>query len=114
MFMLTVLGNNFGVGVQEECVAELSRVEDVSFAALETMTKYYQLRARLVHKMTKHPLVTDYRQAVIECDETQYARLRYSIVDMRNNFAFIHDLLVKNFDKLKKPRADTSYSSAMY
>mmetsp|Transcript_69 Transcript_69/g.60 ORF Transcript_69/g.60 Transcript_69/m.60 type:complete len:255 (-) Transcript_69:195-959(-) len=101
-------GNNFGVGVQEECVAEIGRVEDVSFAALESMSKYYQIRARLVHKMTKHPYVLDYRQAVLEIDETQFAKLRYSIVDMRNNFAFIHDLLIKNFEKLKKPRSEVN------
>mmetsp|Transcript_16314 Transcript_16314/g.18474 ORF Transcript_16314/g.18474 Transcript_16314/m.18474 type:complete len:250 (+) Transcript_16314:286-1035(+) len=105
-------GNNFGVGVQEECVAEIGRVEEVSFAGLESMSKYYQVRAQLVHKMTKHPHVMDYRQAVLEIDEIQFAKIRYCIVDMRNNLAFIHDLLQKNFEKLKKPRSEMS--SAMY
>jgi len=76
------------------------------------MSKYYQVRAQLVHKMTKHPHVMDYRQAVLEIDEIQFAKIRYCIVDMRNNLAFIHDLLQKNFEKLKKPRSEMS--SAMY
>ena len=32
-------GNNFRVGVQEECITELSRVEDACFTVLESMSK---------------------------------------------------------------------------
>merc|ERR1712196_381847 len=97
-------GNNFGVGVQEECVAEVGRVEDSGFEVLEMMTKYFQTRARIVHKMTKHSELEDYQRAVIECDYMQNANMRICLEDVRNNFMVLHDLLVKNLEKLKRPR----------
>lgn len=44
-------GNNFGVSVQEETVNELSRAEDSGFALLDTITKYYVTRGKLVSKV---------------------------------------------------------------
>lgn len=44
-------GNNFGVGVQEDAVAELGRAESDAFNLLETMTRYYVSRAKLVSKV---------------------------------------------------------------
>jgi hypothetical protein len=43
-------GNNFGVSIQEETVSELSRAEDAGFAVLESMTKYFFSRAKLVSR----------------------------------------------------------------
>ena len=39
-------GNNFGVQVQEECSAEVERVENIAFQVSETMTKYFIVRGR--------------------------------------------------------------------
>jgi hypothetical protein len=44
-------GNNFGVSIQEETVNELGRAEDSGFAVLESMTKYFVTRAKLVSKV---------------------------------------------------------------
>ena len=44
-------GNNFGVSIQEETVNELSRAEESGFAGLESMSKYYVTRAKLVSKV---------------------------------------------------------------
>jgi len=44
-------GNNFGVSIQEETVSELSRAEDSGFAVLESMAKYYVMRAKLVSRV---------------------------------------------------------------
>ena len=76
-------GNNFGVSIQEETVSELSRAEDSGFAVLESMAKYYVMRAKLVSRVCflfvsvnsdieqvmKYPSVQDYIQSVIEMDE---------------------------------------------
>ena len=97
-------GNNFGVGVQEETIQELSRVEDATFSLYESVCKYYSERARLSSKMLKHPDVIDYAEAIRELDERYWVSLRCSIADMRNNYAWLHDLLTKNWVKLCKPR----------
>jgi proteasome activator subunit 2 (PA28 beta) len=44
-------GNNFGVGIQEETILELSRVEDAGYSLLESMTKYFVTRGKLVSKV---------------------------------------------------------------
>mmetsp|Transcript_43947 Transcript_43947/g.70328 ORF Transcript_43947/g.70328 Transcript_43947/m.70328 type:complete len:227 (+) Transcript_43947:196-876(+) len=76
-------GNNFGVGVQEECLSELSRVEDAGYTQLDSISNYFQTRATWAHKMAKHPLIADYRQAVVELDHTQYIEMRMTLADIR-------------------------------
>jgi len=44
-------GNNFGVGIQEEMVNELARAENDAIAVLDSMTKYFISRGRLLHKV---------------------------------------------------------------
>ncbi|EAK89485.1 proteasome activator p28/ Ki autoantigen [Cryptosporidium parvum Iowa II] len=97
-------GNNFGVGIQEETIQELGRVEDATFSLYESVCKYYSERARLSSKIIKYPNVEDYVEAVRELDERYWVSLRCSIADMRNNYAWLHDLLTKNWEKLSKPR----------
>ena len=107
-------GDNFGVAVQEECAGEIGRVEDSGFAVLESMTKYFTTRARMVEKMLKHPEIIDYRHAVLEADYIQHATVRTYLMDVRNNFMVLHDLLTKNLEKLRKPRSMRAHMSSMY
>ncbi|BAM40621.1 subunit of proteaseome activator complex [Theileria orientalis strain Shintoku] len=37
-------GNNFGVGIQEEVIQELTRVEDTAFNLYDSIVKYYMAR----------------------------------------------------------------------
>ncbi|KAG8141001.1 putative Proteasome activator complex subunit 1 protein [Naja naja] len=46
----------------------------------------------------------DYRQLVHEIDEAEYAEIRFMINELRNIYAVIYDSVLKNFDKIKKPR----------
>lgn len=98
-------GNNFGVGIQEETIQELGRVEDATFSLYESVCKYYTERARLTSKIHKYPDIEDYVEAVRELDERYWVSLRCSIADIRNNYAWLHDLLTKNWGKLSKPRS---------
>jgi len=98
-------GNNFGVSIQEETVNELTRAEDSGFAVLESMTKYYVTRAKLISKVLKYPSVQDYRQSVVELDEKEFINLRMCCMDLRNNYAILHDMILKNLEKIKTPRS---------
>jgi len=98
-------GNNFGVSIQEETVNELSRAEDAGFAVLESMTKYFVTRAKLISKVLKYPAVEDYRKSVIEIDEKEFINLRMCCMDLRNNYAILHDMILKNLEKIKTPRS---------
>eukprot|EP01104_Vermistella_antarctica_P021437 TRINITY_DN9690_c0_g1_i1.p1 TRINITY_DN9690_c0_g1~~TRINITY_DN9690_c0_g1_i1.p1 ORF type:complete len:252 (+),score=78.58 TRINITY_DN9690_c0_g1_i1:79-834(+) len=106
-------GNNFGVQIQEETVGELGRVESDAFTVLENMTKYYLSRAKLLSKVRKHPEMEDYRQSVIELDEKQFLNLRLVILDLRNNFSILFDMIIKNLTKISNPRP-SNHSSSMF
>lgn len=97
-------GNNFGVEVQQEIVAEITRCEDNAFNILDTVAKYYFSRAKLASKVLKYPGVEDYARAILELDEKQYLDLRLCMMDLRNTYAFLHDLMTKNLEKVKQPR----------
>ena len=48
-------GNDFGVGIQEEIINELSRCESDAFTVLDSTTKYYASRAQLITKVSNLP-----------------------------------------------------------
>ncbi|XXQ36801.1 Proteasome activator PA28 C-terminal domain-containing protein [Plasmodiophora brassicae] len=106
-------GNNFGVSVQEETVSELSRAEDAVFNVLESIAGYFVTRAKIASKMIKYPEVQDYRMAVKELDEKMYVNVRLFCSDLRNNAALLHDLIVKNIEKIRTPRP-SNHQSSMY
>jgi len=99
-------GNNFGVGVQEETLGELGRCEDSAFSVLETMTKYFIVRGKLSSKCIKYPSVHDFRKSVAELDEKHYLQLQLSCLDLRNNYAVLHDMITKNLEKIVAPRGN--------
>jgi len=103
-------GNNFGVGVQEDTVSELSRAEDHAFALLESITKYYIGRAKLMTRCFKYPKLPDFEMAVSEADQKQYLSNVLSLVDLRNSYALLYDMIIKNIDKLENPRGSEHMS----
>lgn len=93
-------GGQFHVGVQEECVQELNRFEDVAYNYLESPTKYFQTRAKLGAKLSRHRSVFDYRQSLLEADSLEYLNLKMAATELRNSYLVAYDLLSKNEDKL--------------
>lgn len=105
-------GNNFGVGVQEECLGELGSAEDTAFSHYDKLTKYFQLRAKLVSKVLKWPYIEDYRDAVRELDEKQAVALKNTAEEIRQNYLVLWDLINKNINKIKNPR--NQHTSMIY
>nr|KAG5700653.1 hypothetical protein BaRGS_015483 [Batillaria attramentaria] len=98
-------GNNFGVSIQEDTMAEARQVETESATYLDQLSRYYVTRAKIISKIAKYPHVEDYRQSVRELDEKQVICLRLTLCEMRNHYASLHDIIHKNMDKIKKPRS---------
>ncbi|KAG9390440.1 Proteasome activator pa28 [Carpediemonas membranifera] len=107
-------GNNFGVSIQEETVAELSRAEDAVLGLLDSSFKYLIQRGRLVAKIIKHPEVEDYIRALVEMDEKELLNFRICYNDLKNNYQVLYDVLLKNMDKIRKPRGEQSSHSAYF
>ncbi|OWF39357.1 proteasome activator complex subunit 3-like [Mizuhopecten yessoensis] len=97
-------GNNFGVSIQEDTMGEARQVESEAASYLEQVSRYFITRAKLVSKVAKYPHISDYRQAVKELDEKGFISLRLICCELRNHYASLHDLVLKNMDKIKKPR----------
>ncbi|ESP04318.1 hypothetical protein LOTGIDRAFT_198754 [Lottia gigantea] len=97
-------GNNFGVSIQEDTMAEARQVESDAATYLDQISRYYLTRAKIVSKVAKYPHVEDYRQAVIELDEKEHVCLQLTTCEIRNHYASLHDIIFKNLDKIKKPR----------
>ncbi|XP_078493850.1 proteasome activator complex subunit 3-like isoform X2 [Ciona intestinalis] len=97
-------GNNFGVSIQEETLGEIRQVESESSGFLDQIAKYYCTRAQIVAKVAKYPHVGDYRQFINEIDEKEFLCLRMIAAELRNHYSVLHDMILKNIEKIKKPR----------
>ncbi|XP_050427985.1 proteasome activator complex subunit 3 isoform X2 [Adelges cooleyi] len=103
-------GNNFGVSIQEDTLAEIQQVEVEASNYLDQVSRYYASRAKLVSKVVKYPYIEDYRRSVEELDEKQYLSISLTMHEIRNRYSTLHDIVIKNFDKIKKPRSSNTDS----
>jgi len=92
-------GNNFGVGIQEEIISELGRAEESGYSNLEAIANYYLRRAKLISKILKYPNIEDYKQAIVELDLKEFINLRLCILDLRNLYLTLYDMIWKNQQK---------------
>lgn len=105
-------GNNFGVSVQEDTLGEIRQVESDGCSYLDAISQYHLNRGKVITKIAKYPHVEDFRQTVIELDDKQALSIRLIAVELKNHYAVLHDIIYKNWDKIKKPRNanhDTMY-----
>ncbi|XP_036318655.1 proteasome activator complex subunit 3 [Rhagoletis pomonella] len=103
-------GNNFGVSVQEDTLAEIQAVESEAAAFFDQISRYFLSRAKVVSKVAKYPHIEDYRRAVMELDEKEYLSLWLVVCEVRNRYSSLHDIVIKNLEKLKKPRSSNADS----
>lgn len=101
-------GNNFGVSVQEDTLAEIQAVESEAAAFFDQISRYFLSRAKVVSKVAKYPHIEDYRRAVLELDEKEYLSLWLVVCEVRNRYSSLHDIVIKNMEKLKKPRSSNT------
>ncbi|VDI24832.1 proteasome activator subunit 3 (PA28 gamma) [Mytilus galloprovincialis] len=104
-------GNNFGVSVQEDTLGEARQVESEAASYLDQISRYYITRAKLVSKVAKYPHLDDYRQSVRELDEKEFISIRLISCELRNHYASLHDIILKNMEKIKKPKNDNAHQN---
>ncbi|GLV41892.1 Proteasome regulator gamma [Carabus blaptoides fortunei] len=103
-------GNNFGVSIQEDTLAEIQSVESEAAAFFDQISRYFISRGKMISKVAKYPHVEDYRRAVQELDEKEYLSLWLVMCEVRNRYCSLHDIVIKNLDKIKKPRSSNAES----
>ncbi|CAH1188480.1 unnamed protein product [Phyllotreta striolata] len=104
-------GNNFGVSIQEDTLAEVQSVESEAAAFFDQISRYYISRGKLISKVAKYPHIDDYRRSVQELDEKEYLSLWLVMSEIRNRYCALHDIVLKNLDKIKKPRPSNATES---
>lgn len=103
-------GNNFGVAIQEDTLSEIQSVESEAAAFFDQIARYFMSRAKIVSKVAKWPHIEDYRRAVLEMDEKEFLSLWLVVSEVRNRYCSLHDIVIKNLEKLKKPRSSNAES----
>lgn len=98
--------------IQEETLAEIRAIESEVATYLDHICKYYAVRGKLVSKLAKYPHVEDNKQSICEMDEKMFMTIRLVALELRNHYTTVHDILVKNMEKIKKPR--TNNIASMY
>lgn len=101
-------GNNFGVSIQEETLAEIRTVESDGAAFFDQISRYFMTRGKIVSKVAKYPHVEDYRRTIQELDEKEFVSLRLVLCELRNHYSTLHDMITKNMEKIKKPRSSNA------
>ncbi|CAE6402081.1 unnamed protein product, partial [Rhizoctonia solani] len=106
-------GDNFGVQIQEEVLNELHRAQDSGYNLRDAVSKSHHLnRAKLCSKILKYPHVEDYTIALQEHDEKQFYMALRNLIDLRNIYAVLTDVIHKNFQKIRAPKGNNG--AAMY
>jgi proteasome activator subunit 3 (PA28 gamma) len=101
-------GDNFGVSIQEEALNELLRSQESAYNLRDNARLDHLNRAKICSKMIKYPHVEDYTLALKEHDEKQLYLARQHLVDIRNIYAIITDILHKNINKIRAPKANNA------
>lgn len=98
--------NTFGVEIQTETLAHLTAYEDIAFAALERILVYTSNRAKMASKVYKWPGIADYWSSVRELDEGMWLDGRCCVMECRESWMAVLDLLAKNEERLNDPKGD--------
>ncbi|KAL0951476.1 hypothetical protein HGRIS_008164 [Hohenbuehelia grisea] len=101
-------GDNFGVQVQEEVLAELQRAQESSYNLRDAARQDHLTRAKISSKLIKYPHVEDYVLALREHDEKNLYFARQHLVDLRNIYAVLTDIIHKNISKIRAPKGNNS------
>ncbi|XP_011300508.1 proteasome activator complex subunit 3 isoform X2 [Fopius arisanus] len=101
-------GNNFGVSIQEDTLAEIQSVETEAAGFFDQISRYFVSRGKILSKVAKYPHILDYRRAVEELDDKEYASIWLVMTEIRNRYCSLHDLVIKNLEKLKRPRSSNA------
>lgn len=101
-------GNNFGVSIQEDVLAEIRASEGEAAAYYDQISRYFTIRGKTVARIAQYPHIDDYRRVILELDEKEFFSLRLIVAELRNHYATLHDLISKNGDKIRKPRSSNN------
>ncbi|KAG2120658.1 proteasome activator pa28 REG alpha beta subunit [Suillus discolor] len=99
-------GDNFGVQIQEEVLSELLRSQESAYNIRDAARQHHLARAKICSKLIKYPHIEDYTLGLKEHDEKQFFFSRQNLIDIRNVYAVLTDILHKNIAKIRAPKGN--------
>ncbi|NWV58191.1 PSME3 protein, partial [Daphoenositta chrysoptera] len=98
-------GNNFGVSIQVRLWGPGTWISGVPRNLLVHGVQQLQSWAEPSRACSRQE---DYRRTVTEIDEKEYISLRLIISELRNQYVTLHDMILKNIEKIKRPRSSNA------
>ncbi|KAG1908318.1 proteasome activator pa28 REG alpha beta subunit [Suillus fuscotomentosus] len=95
-----------GVQIQEEVLSELLRSQESAYNIRDAARQHHLARAKICSKLIKYPHIEDYTLGLKEHDEKQFFFSRQNLIDMRNVYAVLTDILHKNIAKIRAPKGN--------
>ncbi|XP_044129046.1 proteasome activator complex subunit 2 isoform X2 [Bufo gargarizans] len=99
-------GNDFGVSVQEKVLERVTALKTKVETLQTSISKYLTERGDAVAKASKETHVMDYRALVHDKDEGAFVDLKLALIDVRNIYIEIFDIILKNFEKITNPKGE--------
>lgn len=96
--------NNLGVAIQKMILTSIQMIEEFANSLFGHTSTCFITRADIVSKVSTFPHINDYRRAVRETDEDNYRYLCKNLSQIRDFYCSLHDVVTKNFEKIKNPR----------
>ncbi|KAH7819277.1 putative proteasome activator subunit 3 (PA28 gamma) [Monocercomonoides exilis] len=100
----------FGAEVMDLIVSTAQSLESMGVEGLSKFSQYSDSRAKLFVKFYRFPFLDDVGKCIMEMEERQIFFCVQTLTDLRNFYLFIHDIVVKNFDKLKAPHMGRTFA----
>ncbi|KAK8793631.1 hypothetical protein WA171_002764 [Blastocystis sp. BT1] len=100
-------GNNFGVSVQEEYIANLNSMEGAISNVVSFISNYLLNRGVLLGNLIRFPDVEDLQYMLASYDEWYIMQFRMNLIDCRNSLALLYDHIGKNINWLYVPRMES-------
>lgn len=101
---------SFGVEVQGEVLGILGSASSIGPVLLDSIPKYYLERAKIIKKAYRFYNFEDYARAIYELDQSQKVSMKKILVDIYFALVTMHDVLIKNLEKLCKPQSELESS----
>lgn len=98
----------FWSAVQEK-VFELMTIFHTKLEGFHTQISknFFEQRGDAVTKAAKQPHTGDYWKLVCRLVEAEYWDIRLMVMETHDAYAVLYDIILKNSEKLKKPREET-------
>mmetsp|Transcript_15834 Transcript_15834/g.30615 ORF Transcript_15834/g.30615 Transcript_15834/m.30615 type:complete len:218 (+) Transcript_15834:138-791(+) len=99
-------GNNFGVEVQMEVIEMINALYKSGRQTLANLMLYNRSRGKLLSNMRKRAHLDDYPASILTVDDVYFSMLIQHCFDLRNSIVVLQDTMMKNIEKLRKPKGD--------